>query len=523
MRNRQSFVQGAMILTAAGIISKLLGAVYRIPFANLVGNEGIGLYQMAYPIYTALLALSTGGVPVAVSIMVAETRTRGDLSGARRVLTTSLLLLSILGIIFSLGLYNSAKYIAQNIFYDARAEYSLKFISPALIFTALVSPLRGYFQGSQNMVPTALSQIVEQLVRVITVFAGALLLLPYGLAYAAAGATFGAVTGGLGALIVLIIFYLVTRTRVKGHTNLTYLACARRLTKLAIPVCLGGLVMPLMQGIDALVVPLRLRTAGYDAIGATSQYGELTGMAGPLINLPGVVTMALAASIVPFVSGALAQGKLNLLQRRVEDSLRLAIAICLPAAVGLAVLAREVSIALYDLPAMGPILAALAPAAFFLGMHQATAGVLQGLGKTALPVRNLLIGGAAKLAATYWLTGAPEWGIKGAAVGSVLGFAVAAGLNVLYLRRMLPKSLEMERLLIKPSWAATIMAVVLYMAKQVLASDRATGFILVAVGGMIYLLLLLLVGEVRSKEIALVPGIGPQLARILLNVGIVRE
>jgi stage V sporulation protein B len=523
MRNRQSFVQGAMILTAAGIISKLLGAVYRIPFANLVGNEGIGLYQMAYPIYTALLALSTAGVPVAVSIMVAETKTHGDIKGAHRILTSAVLMLGVLGAIFSVSLYGMAGFIAERIFYDVRAEYCLKLISPALFFTAVVSPLRGYFQGNQNMIPTAVSQIIEQLVRVVTVFVGAMLLMPYGIAYAAAGATFGAVTGSFGALIVLIIFYITSQKRQRGQTSLGYWTCIKRLTKLAIPVCLGGLVMPLMQGIDAMVVPLRLRTAGYDAIGATSLYGELTGMAGPLINLPGVVTIALAASVVPIVSAALSQGKLKLLQARVEEAIRMAILISLPAAVGLVVLAREVSYSLYALPTMGTTLAALAPATFFLGMHQASAGVLQGLGRTALPVRNLLIGAMIKLIVTYSLTGMPGWGIKGAALGSVFGFAVPAVLNLLPLKHILPKPIELDRLLLKPVFAATIMAVTLYFSKEMFVLSRITGLLLVGVGGLIYASALIIVGEIKSKEISLIPIIGPELARILLNVGIVRE
>jgi len=519
----RSFIQGALILTVGGIISKLLGAAYRIPFANLVGNEGIGLYQMAYPIYIALLALSTGGIPVAVSIMVAERLSKEDRRGANRVLLTAVLLLGVLGLGLSVGLYMGSAFIADRLLYDSRAIYSLMFISPALFFTAVVSPLRGYFQGGQNMVPTAVSQVVEQLARVLTVFAGAYLFLPYGIEFAAAGATFGAVTGGAAALLVLIIFGYRTWSKGSEPTGLGYLACVRRLGTLALPVCLGGLVLPLMQGIDAVVVPQRLQLAGYDVSGATALYGELTGMAGPLINLTGVVTTALAASLVPAVSTALGRGDSLLLKRRVEDALRLAALICVPAAVGLVVLAEPISRALYNLPSMGQTLASLAPAAFFLGMHQALSGALQGMGKTGLPVRNLVLGACLKLGLTYYLTALPNWGVRGAAIGSVAGFALAAALNFWEVYILLPGGLQLSKLLLKPTLAGTIMAVILLIMKNDLASDRFGGFILVAAGGFVYLLSLLFSGELKAGEISRAPWLGRTLAQWLLALGIVRE
>lgn len=516
-------MQGALILSAAGIVSKLLGAVYRIPFANMVGNEGVGLYQMAYPIYTALLSLSTGGIPVAVSILVAEHLSKGDRQGANRVLFTALTILGITGLALSLGMYAGAEFIAENLLYDGRAVYSLMLISPALLFTAMVAPLRGYFQGGQNMVPTAVSQVVEQLVRVGTVFAGAYFLMPYGLEFAAAGATFGAVTGGLAALLVLLGFYFATRATSGTKTALSYRRSVVQLARLALPICFGGLVMPLMQTIDALVVPLRLRTAGCGVSGATAMYGELTGMAGPLISLTGVVTTALAASLVPVVSASIAAGKAGMLKRRVEEALRLAIMICLPAAVGLTVLAKPISFTLYKLPSMGLTLAALAPAAFFLGMYQVSAGALQGLGKTGLPVRNLVAGSVLKLLLTYYLTALPQWGVKGAAIGSVGGFALAAALNFQALYMRMPPGFHLSGLLLKPTLAGTIMAIILVGARDQFAVSRFTGLVLVLAGAFVYGVSLVFLGELKAREISLMPFVGKTLAKLLLDIGIVRE
>jgi len=181
---QKSFFKGALILSIAGIISKVLGAVYRIPFARLVGDEGVGLYQMAYPFYTLILAVSTAGIPLAISKLVAERQFRNDQRGIQRVFRLSMVLLLVAGVLASIGLYMSAEYIAVNILKEPRAALSLKANAPAIIFTFAMSTLRGYFQGFQTMTPTAISQVFEQLIRVTTVFLAAFYLLPFGVEYA---------------------------------------------------------------------------------------------------------------------------------------------------------------------------------------------------------------------------------------------------------------------------------------------------------------------------------------------------
>lgn len=190
MKNK-SFIIGAVILSAAGIFSKILGAIYRIPFARIVGDEGLGIYQMAYPFYTLILAVSTAGVPLAVSKLISERQCQNDYQGINKILRISLILLSSFGVVMSVMTFISADYIATNILKDPRAALSLKAIAPAILFTLIMANFRGYFQGFLNMGPTAISQILEQLFRVITVFVATYLLLDVGLKEVAAGASFG--------------------------------------------------------------------------------------------------------------------------------------------------------------------------------------------------------------------------------------------------------------------------------------------------------------------------------------------
>lgn len=468
-----TFLKGAAILTAAGLISKLLGAVYRIPFFRVVGPEGMGLYQMAYPLYTMLLAVSSAGIPVAVSKLISENIAHGDFTGVSKVFRISLVFIAVVSGVTSILLYQSASYLAGRILHDIRAFYSIAAIAPAIFFVGIMSVFRGYFQGFQEMVPTAVSQVIEQFTRVITVLVGAYIWLPRGVEFAAAAATFGAVTGSaagvlfLGALYFLKPYYSITpsgcigrfKSRSQGTLRILY-----RIIVLALPISLGGLVMPVMQTLDALTVPGRLQLAGYSIHRATQLYGELTGGALTLINLPTVITISLAASLVPAISGSLERANYKDVQRQTASAMGITVLVCLPAAVGLAVLASPISGLLFDCPEAGLPLAFVAPAALLLGLHQTSAGILQGMGRTMLPVLNLMVGAAVKFACNYTLTAIPSIGIIGAALGTVFGFFVSAYLNIFFIRRFNGWTPDYRSVLLRPALAATIMAVAVYFS-----------------------------------------------------------
>ena len=205
---KDKFLRGALILTVAGLMVKVIGSVNRILLSRLLGGEGIGLYQMAYPFYLLMLSICSAGVPVAVSIIVAEKVAKDDYAQAHRVFKVTLGLMAAFGLVFSLVLYGSAGLLVNSGWIrDSRAYYALVVLTPAVFFSSILASFRGYFQGYQMMTAPAVSQILEQLVRVMTMIGLAYFLLPYGLEYAAAGAAFGAIPGGLAGLLVLSWFY----------------------------------------------------------------------------------------------------------------------------------------------------------------------------------------------------------------------------------------------------------------------------------------------------------------------------
>lgn len=528
---RGNFLHGALILSMAGIISKAIGAVYRIPLARILGGEGMGLYQMAYPIYTSILALSTAGIPVAISILVAEKLAKADYSGAKMVFYVALGLLSLTGIACTYVLVVYANWLAEKILFEPRAFFPIVAIAPAIFFTAVVSAFRGFFQGHQEMLPTAVSQVVEQVVRVITVIIGALWLLPYGIEFAASGATFGAVTGGLSALLVLTwMFFRYPKQRagkrgVFTAKNEPVSVLVYRIVKIALPLSVGGLVMPLMQVVDACIVPLRLQEAGMTSSRATELFGQLTGMAGSLINLPTIITISLAVSLVPAVSEAITKKQRWQAARRIQTGLRITMLVCLPAAVGLALLATPVSLLLYDVAEAGIPLAFLAPGILFLGLYQTTSGALQGLNKTAIPVINLFVGLFFKSILSFYLTAVPGVDIKGAAVATVSAFLLAFILNYFALGRIIGLRLGILENLVLPAIATGLMFVTvkhLYGLLFALASNGMATLGSILAGMTVYLFSLFMLGAVKKEDIAMLPVYGEKLASFLQGLHVLR-
>mgnify|MGYP000932884362 CR=1 FL=1 len=507
----ESFLRGAVVLTVAGIVVKLLGAVYRIPFTRIVGSEGIGLYQMAYPVYTALLALSTAGIPVALSFLVAEKSAAGDRQGARQVFAVSLIFLVFLGGFLALGLYLLSPYLAERVLGDSRAYYSLLAVSPAIFVISVAAAFRGYFQGWRMMWPTAISEVVEQTVRVGTVLLAAQALMPRGVEFAAAGAASGAFTGGCAGLAFLILVFLWFKRQrrpvggLRRERPLRFDGQAtrhlKRLVAYAFPISAGSLVLPLTQVIDTVIIPNRLQAAGYSIQSATSQFGQLSGMAGTVVYLPAALTVSIAMALVPHLASAVSRNDRSEVNRRVSTALRVTFILCLPAAAGLMLLAAPIMELLFDDAGAGAVTAWLAPAALFTGLQQTTAGALQGIGNTWLPVVNLLVGCLVKIFCNYYLTVIPGFGIKGAALGSALGFLLVFLLNLFCLTRLTDYRPRISRL-IRPLLAVTMMVIVIPAVCGALAplgNLPATGLTILC-GAFCYFAVLLATGEIRVYE-----------------------
>ncbi|HHW01926.1 MAG TPA: polysaccharide biosynthesis protein [Thermoanaerobacterales bacterium] len=530
---KNSFLKGALILTVAGFVVKILGAVYRIPLALMIKDEGMGLYQMAYPIYVTLLSISTAGLPTAISKMVAEDVATGRYKNAYRIFRVSVVVLSLVGLFLTLVLIAGAETLSVRFLGNPKALYPIISIAPAIFFVSIMSSFRGFFQGLQDMTPSAMSQVVEQLGRVIAVFVLATWLLPYGVEYAAAGAAFGPVVGALAGLGILMVVYIKRRNDIlfnlqRDNTKVLEnpFHIIYRLFTFAIPITLGGLIIPVMNLADAAIVNRRLQFAGFTVKRATELYGQLTGMAAPLINLPAIVTIALSASLVPAISEAVALKNIKLAALRAETGVRISIIFGLPAAAGMFVLAEPISMLLYRNPNAGIPLAVMAWGVIFLSLNQTTTGILQGVGKTLIPVRNLMIGAFVKVVINYALTGIPAINIKGAALGSVVGYMISSLLNFAAVVRWTGLAVDLNYMIIRPVMATILMGISVYFAHGELMNlgfgrDMATLFAVI-LGAIIYVFFLIVMGGVRRDDISMLPG-GRRIVMILNKFGTFRR
>ena len=526
--NNSKFLKGTMILTISSIIVKVIGSLNWIILSRVLGGEGIGLYQMGFPIYLMAITVSSAGVPVAISIITSEKLANKDYRGAKRVFNVSLRLLLVSGLIFSSALLFGADFlINQHIIRDARAYYSIIALAPAVFFVTFLASFRGYLQGWQIMTPTATSEVVEQLVRVITMLVFADLFMPYGLAYAAGGASMGAGAGAFCALLVLMWFYRRLKRRLHeeietqddsipeesaGHI-------IKRLLKLALPVSLTSLMLPIGANLDLLIVPQRLEVAGFDVRHATELFGYLTGMAVPLVNLATIFTAAMTISLVPSISESKALERFDAIRDKIRLAFRVAMIITFPCFMGLFFLAEKVAALIYNAPGAAGAIQTMSVGILFLGMHQISTGILQGLGKTAIPVINMILACVVKVVMSWWLTAIPFLGIKGASMATVADFAVAAIINMGFIYKYTGFTFSIGSLL-KPFFAAGMMGAVIYAVLSV-TEQLGMWCVLFAMAAAVpsYAVALMAFGGLTKEDLENIPFVGRKVLAVGQRLG----
>lgn len=521
-----TFLRGAAILGVAAILVKVLGAFFRIPLGNIIGDKGMSYYQGAYAYYIMLLTASTAGIPTAIAKIVSERLAVGNERGAMSVMKVSKILMLVLGLASTLLMFIFAPAIT-----NANENYgsllSMRALSPALFFVSMMAVYRGYFQGRQMMEPFAISQVVEQLFRVVGGLGLALLFLGSGFEYAAAGATFGATTG---AVIGFIAVYYLYRKFVKtsgidftqGSTeHESFGRVLGEILLIAIPITIGASVMPIMGLFDASIVIVKLKAIGYDAATAESLYGQLSGFAQSIVNLPQVITAAVQISIVPAIAKLKTLDDRKGLSHNVETGMRLAMIIGLPAAVGISLLAEPIIRLLYfNQPGVwvttGKILAVYGWGIVFLSLYQITTGIIQGFGKPVLPAMFLMVGAIFKLVLNYTLVSMPSLNVVGAAVATVAAFAVAAILNVTYILTRKEIDVNPSKVFFRPILDVIVMGIVVLVAHvlliMVLPGNLAT-VAAILIGGFVYLIMLFVTETISDEDFDMMPG-GSKLKKL---------
>ncbi|QCS54744.1 putative polysaccharide biosynthesis protein [Priestia flexa] len=456
-------LNGAVILTLAGLFTKILSASYRIPYHHIAGDVGFYIYQQVYPLYGIILQISTYGFPVIISKLVSEHVANNEKKQAIQVIQVSFVFLSMLSLMLFGIQYGFAENIAT-LMGDKELTLLIQIISFSFLFVPFVASIRGYYQGLNEMLPTAVSQVSEQTLRVATILLLSFLLVKnnYSPYIVGAGAIFGSVVGITFSLMVLIFFLFRSRVVTTwSFSKQTFTGAVPILKKVAIQgiiICISGMGLLLIQLIDSFTLYPSLLTSGIDAEKAKGMKG-IYDRGVPLIQLGTVVGTAFSLSLVPIISSAIAQNDWAFVKSKVNVSIKLSLVVGVGASCGLAGLMEPINHMLYGNIEGSQVLKMLSMLVIFTTISATIAAVLQGIGRMKAPAYAICIGVVIKILLNLWLV--PIMYTEGAAISSAISFLVITVMNSIFLYKVLGPKNKLIRHAVKIIAVGLLMLMVL--------------------------------------------------------------
>ncbi|MFA9377524.1 MAG: oligosaccharide flippase family protein [Lachnotalea sp.] len=528
--SESNFIVQGSILAVASVICRLIGILYRIPLTNIIGDEGNGYYSCAFEVYSIMLLMSSYSLPLAVSKLVSARVAKGQRRNAYRIYKGALLFAGIVGIIVSLITYFCADFMAGTLMSQPRSAVALKVLAPTLVVVAVMGVLRGYYQGLGTMIPTVFSQIMEQIVNAIISVAAAYYLFSYGTkldallytesyapAYGAAGGTLGTGAGALFGLFFLLLVSLmykkvihrqIKRDRTKYREGMTEIFQILLLT--IVPVVLSTAVYNISGILDQGMFNKIMTVQGNASNDISSLWGIYSGKYKLLTNVPLAIASALAASTVPTLSRALAEGNERGASRKINSSIRFTMIVVIPCAVGFTVLASPILQLIFGdsniLPArllqIGSITVVL------YALSTLTNGILQGINKMNIPVRNAAIALVIHLIALFVMLTIFKWGVYAVVFANILFALLMCIMNSLAISKNFNYEQEIKYTFIIPSIAAILMGVAVFLVHfwmfKVVNNNIST-LVAIGVGVICYFIFLLALKGVDREDLEHMP------------------
>lgn len=496
---KQSFLQGAFVLVFASILVKALGFLYQIFIVRLIGTEGIGIFNMVYPLYIAAQVIVTAGLPLAISKYVSAELARNDRISAEKILGEAVAVVVLIATVGAFLLIIYSPEIITVFYSDPRVIPSFLILVPTLLLVAVSSCVRGYFNGTQDMRPAAATQLIEQVIRFICGLSLVYVLYPYGLTWTAVGLSTAILLSEAGGLI-----YLIRLFRAGSMMNKILLR-PRRLTlgklfSFGIPIAVTRLILTLVSAAEASLIPRQLMKAGLTLSKATSFYGELTGVAFTLLMVPSTLTFSLSTSILPAISEAESRRQKELLCRRTTDAIGVTLLAGVPSAIILYFWGPYLASQLFKAEQAGLLLKILAFGSVFLYLAQTSSGILQGIGCVKTIFGNTLASGIIRLGGICYFGSQPFGGPAGIAFSYVGSFMLLAFLNLLVITRK--AGLQLEPLFFLRLLAAGFLLAELLKACEFLVQDSILLLVLLTIScGLSFFLLLFVTGDKYTRLI----------------------
>ena len=562
------FVNGVLILTISNILVKAIDLLFKIPLHDILGDDGMGYFNAAYTIYTTFFMVSTAGLPVAISYMISRSRAAGNFGQVKKIMRIAFAVFFAIGAVGSCALFFGAGFFSENVAKIPESKYCIMAIAPTLFFVCLTSAFRGYFQGHQVMWPTAVSQLLESLGKLVI---GILLAnwsiargdaLPVTAAWTIFGLTVG-VLCGMGFIWITKLLYNTQKINAEYELPDSYTmpsapakSLLRELVVMAIPVTLSSSVMSLANLIDLTVISRQLQSIGFTSKGAAALYGNYTTLAVPMFNLIPVLVYPIGYSLVPMISALLVKKEKDEARRVTTSSLKTAAILSMPCTVGMAVLSYPILSLIYGGGSLlakytsensellqdamfmsyitdttssaslaAPLLSILAVSSFLVCMLAITNSVLQAHKKPYLPLISMLIGAAVKIAASFLLIGNPSIGIYGAPLSTDICYIVVVICNFYFCARYADFCPSVRKVFVKPLLSAALCGLAAIgsyaLATSVIGQSRLVTIFAIAAAAVVYFAALLLLKALEKEDFDFIPK-GQIMYRILRKMHLVK-
>ncbi len=536
-KSHNFIVQGG-ILAIAGIITRIIGLFYRVPVTNIIGDEGNGYYAAAYQIYNIMLLISSYSLPLAISKVVSARYSRDEYVNSKRVFHGGLIFAFISGSIVCLAVFFGAEFFAGTLMSEPRSAIALRIFAPTLLIVAIMGVLRGYFQGMGTMIPTAVSQIIEQIVNAVVSILAASAFFTYGKrvadllsndsyasAYGAAGSTLGTSLGALAGLIVLIFVLLLFNTAMRReryfqddtHQDEALGSIIRIIIITAVPVILSTAIYNISDVLDNGIFNKLMSLKGHD-IEKTRIWGIYSGKYRLMINVPVAFANAMCSSTVPALAACMASDNVRGAKKKISSAMRFTMLIAFPCTAGFIFLSKPILSMLFtgDVELASKLLSIGAVTIIFTSISTLSNGILQGINHLEIPVRHAAIALVIHLAALFVMMEKFDMGIYGVVFSAMLFSVLMCLMNQFSIRRYLHYRQEMVRTFIIPAISSIVMGIVvfaLYKLFSFLTGNLISVLLSIIFGAMVYLISVLKLKGIRKEELSEVPG-GIILVRI---------
>lgn len=529
----KQFFSGVAVLAISTFIVKIIGLFYKIPMMAYLGAEGMGYFNSAYDIYSLFFVISTTGIPVAISILVAENKAQGRMKNIRRIYRVSLIALGSVGLFGTLAMGIFYEKLAQ-IINNNNASFCILAISPTLLMICLSSAIRGYFQGNQSMIPTAVSQVIEALGKLLLGLGFAIIALNkgYDIPYVAAFAVLGLTLGVAVSLLFLILYKLAYRIKIENiaisNKSDSNGAIFKKLLDIAIPITLSSTILSLTKIIDMTMILRRLSDIGYTQGQANAIYGSYSTMAVSIFNLPATLISAIALPLVPLLVSAIESGDLGKERAVLGSSLKMASLIAFPTGLGIAVFSEPILKLLFasqkkEIEYTAPLLSLLGLSVFLSAMITITNAILQAYKQAKKPIISMVIGVLVKVAFAFLLIGIPQINIYGAPISTFISSVVIVSINLYFIIKRAGKIEKVFNLFIKPFLASFIaigIGVGLYLLLLEPIRSRLLILPIIFAVALVYGILIFKLRAINEDEILMLPK-GEKILKIFRKIHLV--